>query len=326
MEPLDAEAYARAVLTYLAEPGDLLLAQLVRAGGAAQVVAAVRSGRRPVIPPGADPAVVQRALARWQARLRTAPARDEVLALGGRGIRLICPGDAEWPAQLAGLGDAQPYALWLRGNGDLRAGCARSVAIVGSTAATAYGSYVAAELAASVAAGCLAVASGGSFGIEAAACRGVLAAEGASLCVLPCGVDVAHPPQHAELFEALAHQGVLVSELPPGSPASRPRYLARARLLAALPSSMVVVEAHERSGAMTAARWARDLGRSLMAVPGPVTSGMSAGSHHIIREWRGALVTCAADVLELAAARPARPSQRPALGPGAAGWELEAGS
>ena len=111
-------------------------------------------------------------------------------------------------------------------------------------------------------------------GIEAAACRGALAVDGASLCVLPCGVDVAHPPQHAELFEALTEQGVLVSELPPGSRASRQRYLARARLLAALPSSMVVVEARERSGAMTAARWARDLGRSLMAVPGPVTSGM----------------------------------------------------
>ena len=76
---------------------------------------------------------------------------------------------AEWPGQLADLGDDQPYALWLRGNADLRFSCLRSVAIVGSRAATAYGSYVAAEFAASVAARGLAVVSGGAFGVDAAA-------------------------------------------------------------------------------------------------------------------------------------------------------------
>ncbi len=174
------------------------------------------------------------AMERWRMRLPCLPAPDEVIAFRQAGIRLIGPSDPEWPGQLADLGDAQPYALWLRGSADLRFSCLRSVAIVGSRAATAYGSYVAAEFAASVASRGLAVVSGGAFGIDAAAHRGALGADGVTVAVLASGVDTPYPAAHAELFDAIAAQGVIVSEWPPGSHVSRLRFLVRNRVIAGL--------------------------------------------------------------------------------------------
>jgi DNA processing protein len=165
-ENLTGEAYARAALTYLAEPADRWLGQLLRAHGAASTLDAIKSGR---LPGGADDAGgaaelpvstlgleadtgvrdgkghrgMRAAMERWRVRLPEVPAAEEILAFRESGIRLVCPGDPEWPGQLADLGDDQPYALWLRGSADLRFNCLRSVAIVGSRAATAYGSYVA---------------------------------------------------------------------------------------------------------------------------------------------------------------------------------------
>ena len=119
-----------------------------------------------------------------------------------------------------------------------------------------------------------------------------------TVAVLACGVDVPYPVGHTELFEAVAAQGVIVSEWPPGRTVNRLRFLVRNRVIAALATGTLVVEAGERSGAVNTARHARDLGRRLMAVPGPVTSDQSAGCHRIIREWQGTLVTTAAEVIE----------------------------
>jgi DNA processing protein len=324
---LDGESYARAALTYLAEPGDLRLGALVRKRGAARTLDAIKTGTVPgtagwvadVLPApdavGASTAMAavsaaaastatdamsaaQRAMARWRVRLAELPSADEIAGFCRAGIRLVCPGDTEWPVRLDDLGHATPYALWLRGNADLRFNCLRSVAIVGSRAATAYGSYLASEFAASVAARGWAVISGGAYGVDAAAHRGALAADGVTVAVLACGVDVSYPAGHADLFGAIAAQGVIVSEWPPGRTATRLRFLIRNRVIAALASGTVVVEAGQRSGALNSARHARDLGRPLMAVPGPITSELSAGCHTIIRDWQGTLVTSAADVVE----------------------------
>ena len=290
---LDDELYARAALTYLAEPTDRWLSALVRAHGAPQALDAIRSGRSPDAGRG-----LQRAMERWRVRLGELPTPDDVIGFRRSGIRVIGPGDPEWPGQLADLGAEQPYALWLRGNADLRFSCLRSVAIVGSRAASAYGSYVAAEFAASVAARGWAVISGGAYGVDASAHRGALGADGVTVAVLACGVDVPYPTAHTELLDAVAAQGVIVSEWPPGRTVSRLRFLVRNRVIAALATGTLVVEAGERSGALNTARHARDLGRRLMAVPGPVTSDTSAGCHQILRDWQGMLVTSAADVTE----------------------------
>ena len=302
-DTLTEESYARAALTYLAEPADHWVNGLISAHGATRTLEAIRSGRLPE-PSGDFPMppfmlrTLRRSLERWRVRLDELPTPDEVIAFRRSGIRLVCPGDPEWPEQLADLGLEQPYALWLRGAADLRFNCLHSVAVVGSRAATAYGSYVAAELAASVAARGWAVVSGGAFGVDASAHRGALGADGVTVAVLACGVDVPYPVGHAELLESVAAQGVIVSEWPPGRTVSRLRFLVRNRVIAALATGTLVVEAGERSGAVNTARHARDLGRRLMAVPGPVTSDQSAGCHRIIRDWQGTLVTTAAEVIE----------------------------
>jgi len=321
------ERYARAALTYLAEPADRWLGQLLRVHGAAATLDAIKTYS---VPQGAGHGqlsnkarAMKAAMERWRVRLPELPEPDEVLAFRESGIRLICPGDPEWPGQLADLGDDEPYALWLRGNADLRFSCLRSVAIVGSRAATAYGSYVAAEFAASVAARGWAVVSGGAFGVDAAAHRGALGADGVTVAVLACGVDVPYPSAHAELFDAVAAQGVVVSEWPPGRHVSRLRFLVRNRVIAALATGTLVVEAGQRSGAINTARHARDLRRRLMAVPGPVTSDLSAGCHHIVREWQGVLVTSAAEVIEHLS--PLGAALGPAAGPAPGGAVLAGG-
>ena len=323
------EVVARATLTYLAEPGDGRLARLVTERGAIGAVRAIRAGWSPDHgEPGTlwdtsddtRRAAVRRAVDRWRARVADVPDPVDLAGLRERGIRVVCPADAEWPAGLASLSDDQPYALWVRGSvRDLGAACQRSVAIVGSRAATAYGGYVAAELAASVAAQGWTVISGGAYGIDGAAHRGALAGRGNTIAVMACGVDRPYPAGHKELLDDVAAAGAVISEWPPGRSPTRLRFLVRNRVIAALASGTVVIEAGQRSGALNTARHARDLGRILMAVPGPVTSDLSAGCHSIIRNWQATLVTSAPEVIEgLTGTKPdhadsASPQGRPAV-------------
>jgi DNA processing protein len=307
---LDQDRVARAVLTYVAEPEDQVLAALLRTSEPVEIVRAVARGRIPAaarasLSPGP---VGQRELARmehafgaWRNRLSGTPSEMDLAGFHRDGIRLVCPGDAEWPTQLDVLADARPYALWLRGEADLRYCCLRSVSVVGSRAATAYGSHVGTEMAAALAERGWTVVSGGAYGIDGCGHTGALAADGVTVAVLACGVDYAYPRGHQDLFAGIAAQGVLVSEWPPGRTPSRRRFLIRNRVIGALSQGTVVVEAGLRSGALNTARHARDLGRPVMAVPGPVTSDVSAGCHKIIREWGAVCVTSAHDVIELLA-------------------------
>jgi DNA processing protein len=222
-------------------------------------------------------------------------------------VRFIIPGDDEWPSGLDDLRHAEsiqrrggePFGLWLRGPGHLAHLMERSVAIVGSRAATAYGDGIAADMAADLVEQGVTVVSGGAFGIDVAAHRGALAAGGPTVCVVANGVDVAYPPGHSAIFETLAREQLLVSELPPGAHPTRVRFLARNRLIAAMSRGTVVVEAALRSGARNTAGWALACGRPLMAVPGPVHSRASQAPHLMIRSGQAVLVTSAAEVLEL---------------------------
>jgi DNA processing protein len=307
---------ARAALTYLAEPGDPVLGALLAVCDPAEVLAAIKADTPPEVSQfglvgqfgsvgqasqigRAGRAALGRALARWRIRLPKLPADAGIADARRDGIRLVCPEDAEWPSALDQLGPARPYALWLRGNADLRFACPRSVSVVGSRAATSYGAHVTGEIAADLGERGWAVVSGGAYGIDAAAHRGALAAEGVTIAVLACGVDYPYPAGHADLFAAICAQGLVVSEWPPGSRPARTRFLTRNRVIAALACGTVIVEAGERSGALNTARHAADLGKPLMAVPGPVTSAQSAGCHRIIREWSATCVTRAAEIIEM---------------------------
>jgi DNA processing protein len=172
------------------------------------------------------------------------------------------------------------------------------------------------ELAAALAERAWTVISGGAFGIDSQAHRGALAAEGVTVAVLPSGLDAPYPRGHHDLFEAIAAHGALVSEKPPGRLPTRPGFLVRNRLIAALSRGTVLVEAALRSGALNTARHARDQNRPLMAVPGPVTSLASAGCHLAIRDWGAVCVTDVHDVLACLAFSPgdvAEPSRGPVL-------------
>jgi DNA processing protein len=297
----DQQRLARAALTYLAEPGDRLLGALLSACEPGALVEGIKAGRVPeeaLAVASRRLAAIDRGMDHWRARLAEVPDERDLAAFDRDGIRLTCPGDPEWPTQLDVLGDMRPYALWLRGDADLRYSCLRSVSVVGARAATAYGSHVSAEISAALAGRGWTVLSGGAYGVDAAAHRGALAADGVTVAVLACGVDQPYPPGNHELFEAIAAQGVLASEWPPGRNPTRLRFLVRNRVIAALSRGTVVVEAAMRSGALNTARYARDLCRPLMAVPGPVTSEMSAGCHWTMREWDAVCVTGASDVLE----------------------------
>jgi DNA processing protein len=150
---LDEQKLARAALTYLAEPADPALGALLGICEPAEVLAAIKAGMLPGTGPGCGDSPASRralegALQRWRARLGWLPADADLTGVRRDGIRLVCPGDPEWPGGLDELGQARPYALWLRGRADLGLACLRSVSVVGSRAASGYGAHVAGELAA----------------------------------------------------------------------------------------------------------------------------------------------------------------------------------
>lgn len=298
---------ARAILTHLAEPADPLLAVLLQAAGPGGTLAAIRSGTVPaalaVSVDGHLAARLRSAVTGWQARLRDVPP-DPVTGYAERGFRLICPGDPDWPAQLADLGPAQPYALWVRGSTELRSLCGKSVAIIGARAASGYGRHVATQFAVSLAADGWVIVSGAAYGIDAAAHHGALVTDGTTIAVLACGPDVAYPREHRGLLDDIARHGAVISEWPPGTRPARSRFLLRNRIIAALAAGTVVIEAAARSGTLGTAWHAEHLGRPLMAVPGPVTSAMSVGCHLLIRAGAATCVTSAAEVIQTLASSP----------------------
>jgi DNA processing protein len=300
---------ARAWLSRAVEPGSVSMWRFVEREGAVAAAQALQAGSAPL--------GVQALTGR---RADEDVSADDLLRADRCGGRLVVPEDDEWPAMALHcltlvaqelspdprhqpdrtLALVPPMALWVRGNRPLDELVDRSVALVGSRASTAYGEHVAAELAHGLGERGWTTVSGGAFGIDAAAHRGALAAGAPTVAVLACGVDRAYPSAHSALFTRVLDDGLLVSEWPPGCAPLRHRFLVRNRLIAALTRGTVVVEAAARSGAQATANRARDLGKEVMAVPGPVTSAMSVGCHELLRNAeRGAvLVTSAAEVVQ----------------------------
>ncbi|MCW2544474.1 MAG: protecting protein DprA [Frankiales bacterium] len=303
MSPVDEdERLARIALARVVEPGSRAVHAALAEEPASLVWNALRAGA-PIGQLG------QQALDGVATRADGYDPRRDLDRLHAVGGRLLCPGDPEWPDCLDWDPDvmegdvkqmAPPWALFVRGPSLLADSCRRSVAVVGARASTAYGAHVAAELAFGLAEAGVTVVSGGAYGIDAAAHRAALDARAApTVAVLACGVDVAYPRAHDRLLSQVAEQGLLVSEVPPGSAPTRVRFLVRNRMIAALSQGTVVVEAARRSGSLSTAGRAGDLGRPVMAVPGPVTSAQSTGCHDLIRQGKAVLVGQVAEVLEL---------------------------
>ena len=291
-----SDRLARAALSRLSEPGELRLSSLVGELGAVEVFDLLRHEQD-----------VQGVYTDVAARLRGLDPERELAQAAERGVRFVCPGDAEWPDQLSALGGAGvlhqrggvPLGLWVRGPLSLAEATRRAVSVVGSRSATTYGADVAGQLSSDLAAAGLTVVSGAAYGIDVAAHRGALAARGPTVAVLACGADRVYPAGNQHVLDYIARTGLVVSEVPPGCAPTKLRFLSRNRIIAALSAGTVVVEAAVRSGALNTANWATRLGRVVMGVPGPVTSAPSEGVHELLRTGEAQLVTRAAHVLEL---------------------------
>lgn len=309
---MSAERLARVGLTAALEPEAetqedlrLLLAQL---GPEHAWELLLSCGRVLGLPGGVAPA---RARA---AAVRPAEVHDGWRRSGGR---FVIPGDDEWPAGFDDLAERAPFGLWVRGAGDLAQLTGSCVAVVGARACTAYGEHVAAELGSGLGEAGWTVVSGAAYGIDAAAHRGGLAVGAPGVAVLAGGADVHYPRAHSGLLERLERDGVVASEQPPGAKPLRQRFLARNRLLAAMTPATVVVEAAARSGSLVTARHAAELFRQVLVVPGPVTSALSVGCHHLLREGVATCVTGTPDVLEAVGPLGARQGAvRPSAGEG----------
>ncbi len=272
-------------------------------GGHPKLAEAIESGG-----PEAGWALVSRARADhpWARRAHELDLRRVVEAEEAAGLRFLIPSDPEWPDRLEPLSYCQPVdnlcgqpvGLWARGPLHLRQALTDAVAIVGSRAATAAGERAAADLAAGLVREGQAIASGAAYGVDAAAHRGALAEEGATIAFLACGADQAYPGGNSGLIERIAREGVVVSEYPPGESPTRRRFIARNRLIAATSAGVVVVEAALRSGARNTATWAGRFGRPLMAVPGSIFSSMTETPHYLIRRREAELVTSVDEILE----------------------------
>jgi DNA processing protein len=232
---------------------------------------------------------------RWRAFERCFDERAYLERLSAGGHRFLARSSPDFPPLLRAIHDP-PAGLFLRGGSEPEVLARASVAIVGARACSGYGASVARSLGRDLAAVGLVVVSGLARGIDADAHRGALEAEGTTVAVLGCGIDRDYPAAHAELARRVAAAGLIVSEYAPGVEPAPWRFPARNRLVAGLSAATVVVEARERSGALITADLALEEGREVFAVPGEITSSLSAGTNALLKLGASPL-TSAADVL-----------------------------
>ncbi len=306
---MTSERRARLALSLVCEPGDPRLPELLAAHTAAELVRAI----------GADRTLTEAPWpAAWTHRAQGIDRRverAERLAKAA-GLRWLVPGDRSWPTALDDLDHVEPLhgatgaplGLWVRGTADPAVLGGAGVAVVGARDCTPYGAETASEIAADAAASGVTVVSGAAFGIDASAHRGALAMGRPTIAVLACDAGTDYPRAHAALLSRIAESGLIVSEQPPGQVPTKARFLSRNRLIAGLAGGTVVVEARRRSGSLNTLHWADRLGRPTMAVPGPITSQQSGGTHQAVRDGKAVLVTGGPDVLaELAGLGAAEP-------------------
>jgi len=227
---------------------------------------------------------------RWRAHLRSFDRRAYEERLAASGLRFT----ADLPPLLRSIHDP-PVGLFVRGAAPLNVLTRPAVAIVGARACSGYGASVARSIAREIAAAGLVVVSGLARGVDSEAHRGALDAGGTTVAVLGCGIDRDYPAAHAELARRIAETGLIVSEYAPSVEPAPWRFPARNRIVAGLCAMTVVVEARERSGALITADLALEEGREVFAVPGEITSPLSAGTNGLLKLGASPL-TSAADL------------------------------
>jgi DNA processing protein len=273
------EAFARIRLLRSPNVGPVSYAQLLRRFGNAQ--AAIE----------ALPDLASRGGRDYRPAMRER-IEDEVAAARRAGARYLFHDSPDYPVLLGEIEGAPPILI-VRGDASLAS--RPCVAIVGARNASAAAVKLARDFAAALAEAGFVVVSGLARGIDGAAHRGALPA---TIGVIASGIDVAYPPQHADLQEQIASEGLLIAEQPPGTEPRGSHFPSRNRIIAGLASGTLVVEAAPKSGSLITARLAAEAGREVMAIPGSPLEPRAQGCNQLIREG-AVLVQSPEDVAEL---------------------------
>ncbi|TFC79399.1 DNA-protecting protein DprA [Cryobacterium sp. TMS1-20-1] len=284
--PISHDTIARTAWATIAEPGDRHVGALIARYGAEAALTALLSLN------GGTAASQDGTLAQLRSTSLPRYSVDRVvdairLTVEG-GYELLTPVHPNWPASVADLGETGPFALWVRGDASLLS--APSVALTGTQFATPYGKHVCVDLTSGLIERGWAIASGAARGIDTAALATGRAFAGRNVVVLPTGMDDTFPAENAELVDAVATHGVVVSEIPPGQTPSAWRFQRGNRLLAALTTKTIIVEAEYESGHLHTAVTAIELGRPCGAVRGLTATVSNEGCDRLIRQYGARLV------------------------------------
>ncbi|ADY56565.1 DNA protecting protein DprA [Syntrophobotulus glycolicus DSM 8271] len=201
-------------------------------------------------------------------------------ALSDQEILLVMPGEENYPPLLLECSDAPPLLFY---KGMIDSG-REGLAVVGSRRPTAYGRSAASCLAGQLAGKGYVIVSGLARGIDSAAHKGALEAGGLTWAFLAGGLDRIYPPENRKLAAEIIENGALISEYPPGRPCEPGQFPARNRLISGSARGVLVVEAAQKSGSLITVDFALEQGREVFAVPGPIFSEMSRGTHQLIRQ------------------------------------------
>ena len=303
-----AELFARVAWSRLTEPGDRIAWILIERLGAPAALAHLIAGSsvqtilldvHGSVTPAEESVVLkrselERAIARWSPRLDREETVQDLQAAKQSGMKILIPQDTHWPVQVDDLERHAPLILWVRGNSELLT--TPSLAIVGARSCTSYGQQITGEFAHAAVDRSLTVVSGAAYGIDGVAHRSVLAANGKTIAVVAGGADRVYPMEHDQLLRNIVDYGAVVSEVIPGTPPTRWRFLQRNRIIAALTQATLITEAGVKSGSINTAGHAAEIGRGLGAVPGPITSSSAHGCFRIIEEYGATMITRISDL------------------------------
>ena len=283
------ERTARLVLFSAISPGNIFWANQISSLGASQVYHKITKERS-----------YSRISDYQEVKEKVATLRpvDLIAELRNLESYFISPADLDWPISLMDL-SSPPIGLVIKGNRGLLGGLDRSISIVGSRRPTEYGLAVSNKLAADSATAQVAVISGGAYGIDTAAHKGALGVGGSSVAVLAGGFNHLYPAENKKLFSQITNNGLLISEVMPNIKSEPSRFLIRNRLIAALSKATVVVEAEFVSGSIRTARDAAEIFRPVFAIPGQISSPLSAGCHRLIADRVADIATTLVEILEV---------------------------
>ncbi|MBE7026457.1 MAG: DNA-protecting protein DprA [Ruminococcaceae bacterium] len=225
-----------------------------------------------------------------------AKANEIIKKLDEVGAYTLCFDDKHYPDMLRYCYEP-PYVLYAMGE-KLDFDKMLFISVVGSRECSDYGIDATDEICTELAQNGVVIVSGMARGIDSAAHRSALKAGAKTVAFLGCGIDVVYPPENDELMQAIAKNGMLITEFAPGTAPYSKNFPIRNRLIGAFSRGVLLVEAREKSGTLITANWALENGRDVFALPGDYNREGSAGCNELIKSGGAKLVMCAEDILE----------------------------